>query len=57
MYFGILRDHIDSSAMKLCSISYEILTIEYCLRQLNYVLVSSHLKIQKFGGSKVPDSQ
>ena len=34
----------DVKSMKLHSISIEIFTIEYCLRQPNYVLVSRHLK-------------
>ena len=35
----------DVKSMKLHSIGIEIFTIEYCLRQPNYVMVSRHLNV------------
>ena len=37
------------SDVKSISIGIEIFTIEYCLRQPNYVLVSRHLNVNLFG--------
>ena len=41
--------------MKLCSISNELFTTEYCLRQPNYVLVSSHIKTSMFAARAPED--